>query len=121
MPSKKIIAAGLLCAALGFVSFAPRSEAAQTKAKPAAGDAARGKELFSTCSQCHSVTQSGPGGIGPGLKGLFKSKKMPATGRLVSTAVVTSQIKKGGNGMPGFASKYNAKDIADLVAYLKTL
>lgn len=118
MPSKTILAAGFICAALGFAALAPRGEAAQTKA--AAGDAARGKELFSTCSQCHSATTK-DAGVGPGLKGLFKGKKMPSTGRPVSTAVVTSQIKKGGNGMPAFASKYNAKDIADLVAYLKTL
>lgn len=120
MPSKKSIAAGFLCAALGFAALAPQGEAAQTKPKPAAGDAARGKELFSTCSQCHSATTK-DAGVGPGLKGLFKGKKMPSTGRPVSTAVVTSQIKKGGNGMPAFASKYNAKDVADLVAYLKTL
>lgn len=117
MPSKKIIAAGFFCIALGFAALAPQSEAAQTKS---AGDAARGKELFSTCSQCHSATTKNAG-VGPGLKGLFKGKKMPSTGRPVSTAVVTSQIKKGGNGMPAFASKYNAKDLADLVAYLKTL
>jgi mono/diheme cytochrome c family protein len=119
MSSKKIIAISFLCAAFGFVAFAPNGSAAQTK-KPAAGDASRGKELFSTCGQCHSATTK-DAGVGPGLKGLFKGKKMPATNRPVSTAVVTSQIKKGGNGMPGFASKYSAQDISDLVAYLKTL
>lgn len=95
--------------------------AASVQKGKTAGDAAKGKELFAqTCAPCHSAT-SKTENVGPGLKGLFKEKKMPATGRPVSAAVVRSQIQKGGGGMPAFGSKYNAQELNDLIAYLRTL
>ncbi len=87
----------------------------------AAGDAAKGKELFAqTCAPCHSASSKATN-VGPGLKGLFKEKKMPATGRPVSVALVKSQIQKGGGGMPAFGSKYSAQELTDLIAYLRAL
>lgn len=41
-------------------------------AKPinfAAGDPAKGKDLFSKCASCHTITQGGANGIGPNLWG----------------------------------------------------
>lgn len=35
----------------------------------AAGDPAKGKDLFSKCASCHSITQGGANGIGPNLWG----------------------------------------------------
>ncbi|MFQ3581580.1 MAG: c-type cytochrome [Chloracidobacterium sp.] len=87
----------------------------------AAGDATNGKQLFAqTCAPCHSAT-SKTANVGPGLQGLFKAKKMPATNRPVSVAVVKAQIQKGGGGMPAFGSKYDAQQLNDLIAYLRTL
>jgi Cytochrome c. len=87
----------------------------------ATGNAAIGKQLFAeTCAPCHSAT-SKTANIGPGLQGLFKAKKMPATNRPVSVAVVKAQIQKGGGGMPAFGSKYTAQQLDDLIAYLRTL
>ncbi|OYT70367.1 MAG: adenylate cyclase [Chloracidobacterium sp. CP2_5A] len=113
---KRLVLAIALVGALAAVWSAPAAQ----KGK-AAGDAAKGKELFAqTCAPCHSAT-SKTANVGPGLKGLFKEKTMPATGRPVSVAVVKSQIQKGGGGMPAFGSKYNAQELNDLIAYLRAL
>ncbi len=105
---------------VGLIGLAVTVAAAQGK-KAAAGDAKHGEQLFAeTCKQCHN-TANKETMVGPGLQGLFKGKKMPATKRPVSDAVVKSQIMKGGNGMPGFSSKYKPAEIADLIAYLRTL
>jgi mono/diheme cytochrome c family protein len=82
---------------------------------------ADGRQLFAeNCAQCHNAT-SADTKVGPGLKGLFKNKTLPASGRPATVANVTSQIKRGGNGMPGFAGQLDATQISALVAYLKTL
>lgn len=108
----------MACAAgLGF-----RADFANAAPKPSGnGSAKRGEVLFNdTCRQCHPVrTQTG--GIGPSLKGLFKMKELPATNRPVTEENVRRQIMRGGAEMPGYGSKYSAKQIGDLVAYLKTL
>ncbi len=104
---------------VGFLTVSWAATAGQ-KGK-VTGNAAKGKALFTqTCAPCHSDT-SKTANIGPGLKGLFKEKKMPATNRPVSVAIVKSQIQKGGGGMPAFGSKYNTQELNDLIAYLRTL
>jgi cytochrome c2 len=123
---KKAIVVAFIGAALGIGFLAQDGQATQTRKKSApgaqaAGDAKRGATLFNAdCRHCHEVA-SKETAVGPGLKGLFKGKKMPATGRPLTTAVVKGQIRSGGNGMPGFGYKYNATDINDIVAYLRTL
>jgi cytochrome c2 len=130
---KKAIVVAFVGAALGIGFLAQDGQATQTPKKSApkttapsggtqaAGDAKRGATLFDAdCRHCHEVA-SKETAVGPGLKGLFKGKKMPATGRPLTTAVVRAQIRSGGNGMPGFGFKYKAADINDIVAYLRTL
>ncbi|MCS7080365.1 MAG: cytochrome c [Chloracidobacterium sp.] len=113
---KRIVLTATLVGALAASWVAPAAQKGKT-----VGDAAKGRELFAqTCAPCHSATSKAEN-IGPGLKGLFREKKMPATGRPVSVAVVRSQIQKGGGGMPGFGSKYTTQELNDLIAYLRTL
>jgi mono/diheme cytochrome c family protein len=87
----------------------------------AAPVAAGGKQIFdANCAQCHDATSTETK-VGPGLKGLFKSKKLPGTGRPTTVANVTRQIKNGGGGMPAFGGSLSAAEITAVVGYLKTL
>lgn len=85
----------------------------------AAGDAAKGKEVFDQCSVCHNADSTDTK-IGPGLKGLFKHDKL-ANGKPVNEANIRSQINDGGNGMPAYKDILSDKEKDDVVAYLKTL
>jgi cytochrome c len=85
----------------------------------AAGDAAKGKEVFDQCSVCHNA-DSTEKKIGPGLKGLFKHDKL-ASGKPVTEANVRAQINDGGNGMPAYKDILSDQEKDNLIAYLKTL
>ena len=105
-----VCAAALLAAAL----LAPDSTTAATRA-------ASGQQVFAaSCAQCHAANTTATQ-IGPGLMGLYKRKKMPATGKPVSDANVRAQIVNGGGGMPAFGGTLSAADINAVIAYLKTL
>jgi mono/diheme cytochrome c family protein len=111
----------LLLALALLGALATSLTAAVTQKGKATGNAATGRQLFAeTCGPCHSAT-SKTTNVGPGLQGLFKGRKMPATNRPVSVAVVKAQIQKGGGGMPAFGSKYTPQQLDDLIAYLRTL
>lgn len=102
------------CVAAAFITLPGPSRAAVE-------DAAAGKKIFDEkCQSCHSAT-SNAAKIGPGLKGLYKNGKMPASGKPVNDANVRKQILDGGNGMPGFKGVIDDAGVADLIAYLKTL
>lgn len=83
------------------------------------GDAAKGKEVYEQCSVCHSATTNEKK-MGPSMKGLFKKASLK-NGKKVTDATVTKAIKEGGNGMPPFADILTPAELADLLAYLKTL
>lgn len=85
----------------------------------AAGDAAKGKEVFDQCSVCHNA-DSTETKIGPGLKGLFKHDKL-ANGKPVTEANVRAQINDGGNGMPSYKDILSDQEKDNVIAYLKTL
>ena len=85
----------------------------------AAGDAAKGKEVFDQCSVCHNADSTDVK-IGPGLKGLFKRDKL-ANGKPVNEANVREQINEGGNGMPAYKDILSDQEKDDVIAYLKTL
>lgn len=87
--------------------------------KPAAGDAAKGKDVFEQCAVCHNV-DSDEKKMGPSLKGLFKHKAL-ASGKPVTDANVLAQINAGGNGMPAYSDMLSADDKANVLAYLHTL
>src|SRR6185312_4384391 len=92
---------------------------AQDKKDAAAGDAAKGKEVFEQCSVCHNA-DTPEKKIGPSLKGLFKMDKL-VNGKKVTEANVREFIDNGGNGMPAYADMLSKEDKDNLIAYLKTL
>ena len=85
----------------------------------AAGNAAKGKEVFDQCSVCHN-SDSDEKKIGPGLKGLFKKDKL-VNGKAPTEANVRAKIDEGGNGMPAYKDILSDQEKDDLIAYLKTL
>ena len=85
----------------------------------AAGDAAKGKEVFDQCSVCHNA-DSTEKKIGPGLKGLFKMDKL-VNGKPVNEANVRALINEGGNGMPAYKDILSDQEKDNVIAYLKTL
>jgi cytochrome c len=103
-----------LCCAVSaaLLSLAPAARAA--------GDAAKGKEIFDEqCSVCHDPA-SAEKKVGPGLKGLFKKDKM-ANGKKPTVENVTKVVQEGGNGMPAYAEILSKDEISHVLAYLQTL
>jgi len=85
----------------------------------AAGDAAKGKDVFEQCAVCHNADSTDKK-IGPGLKGLFKHDQM-VNGKKPTEANVRARIDEGGNGMPPYKDMLTDEEKDDLIAYLKTL
>lgn len=85
------------------------SAAGQASAKKTS----HGERVFhDRCQNCH--TTSADRTVGPGMKGILKS------GRLSEDAVRRT-IKEGKDLMPPFDTRLSAKDLNDLIKYLKTL
>lgn len=114
---KSLIAIGCLGLMLSGTAFA------QGKGKgkgAAAGNAAKGKEVFeANCSVCHNA-DSEEKKMGPGLKGVTKRPKI-ANGETMNDANLAKFINEGGNSMPAFADILTTQEKADILAYLKTL
>ncbi len=94
------------------------------KTEPAAaavtGDIDIGKALFgSKCIFCHD-TESTKTIVGPGLKGILKGDKLPASGKPATVENVINQMKNPLQKMPSF-SYLKDKEIDDIVSYLNTL
>ncbi|MBI2910322.1 MAG: c-type cytochrome [Chloroflexi bacterium] len=85
--------------------------AAPTRPEAVAGDPALGKTVFdASCNACHP---SGRQGVGPSLVGLATRQ---------GEGAISSSIRNGKGSMPPFAeSTINAKQLADLLAFLGTL
>lgn len=99
-----------------------------------AQDAAAGGMAFQQCAECHSPGTSD--GAGPGLKGVFGRRAGAKDGFAYSPALVKSAkvwdaaaldafLANPQKAVPGTSMAYpgddDAKERADLVAYLKTL
>jgi len=56
------------------------------------------------CAQCHA-TDSAKAKMGPGLKGVFDRKTLPASGRPVTEKNVRGQLKAPYENMPSFADR----------------
>lgn len=102
----------------------------------AAGDASAGKGVFSRCAACHNAVKGGPNMIGPNLFGVVGRKAGTAPGFSYSNAMKSSGITwtpdkldtyltHPAQVVPGtrmaFAGIPDAKQRADLIAYLGTL
>jgi mono/diheme cytochrome c family protein len=117
-----LIAVAALCPLMIEAAAAKKNAAASS----AEGSAKAGKALFDqNCTLCHFPDQTTTK-IGPGLKGLFKNKTLPVSHLPATVANVEHQILNGNPSgkpmpMPPFKSKFSDKDLANLIAYLKTL
>jgi len=84
------------------------------------GDADKGGDLFArNCASCHYSDREDKK-LGPGLKGLFRNDRLPMSGRAVTEQNVRRQMMMPFRSMPSFGS-LTPQEVADLVAYLKTL
>jgi cytochrome c len=116
-----------ICIAIASLSLAAGLPAA------AAGDAARGKDLYETyCTVCHSVDQNK---VGPAHRGVFGRKAGSAPGFKYSAALTSSSLVWNDDTLvrwltdpekviPGQVMGYSvsdAKEREDIAAYLKTL
>ena len=85
------------------------------------GDPAKGKQLFKgKCAICHFDTSTAER-VGPGMKGLFKLEKMPKSGLAPTEENVRKLILDGSGTMQPFRDVLTRQQLADLIAYLKTL
>jgi len=79
-----------------------------------------GETLFTAnCSGCHYPDRKDTK-VGPGLLGLFKNPKLPATGKPVTEENVRQRIINGGKKMPPFRH-LKEDEIQAIVDYLKAL
>ncbi len=100
---------------------------------PPAGDPVHGKTVYARCAGCHVLT--GPGFSGPALAGVVGRKAGTVAGFSFSPALAASGIvwtdqtldaylaapAKDVAGTTMFFSLPDAKDRADVIAYMKTL
>ena len=92
----------------------------RSDAEEAGGQTSEGAVVFQqNCSACH-LTDSTAVKIGPGLKGIFKGDKFPASGRPVSEENFRRQLKEPYDKMPPFGH-LQPSQVEALIAYLKTL
>jgi cytochrome c len=98
-----------------------------------AADAEHGKALYQSCAACHSER---PDALGPSLKGVVGRKSAALEDFRYSNPMKRAnlvwdeanlrdyikdpQAKVKGNRMP-YGGLTDAKDVADIIAYLKTL
>jgi cytochrome c2 len=98
----------------------PKTEAVQADTSPIIGDTAKGTVYYNTnCLSCH-YADSDKKKLGPGLKNLFKKETLPHSGRPATVENVKQQLIKPVLVMPSY-SRMTEQEMADLIAYLKTL
>lgn len=78
-------------------------------------DATRGKAVYeaNACSACHGP--NGAGGAGPALKGAAFLERYGSVDKM------TTIIRNGGGGMPGFADRISREEMDDLIGYILSL
>lgn len=104
-----IVAASIAVSVTSIPAFAQKS-----------GNAKRGRIVFAQCASCHNA-DSAARKAGPSLKGLFAKDKLQSDGKPATVANVVNKIKEGSLGMPSYKDKLSGPQLADLLAYLKTL
>jgi len=84
------------------------------------GNAEKGAALFkSKCLSCHYADKE-ENKQGPGLKNILKKERLPFSKRHPNVENIKKQLKTPFLAMPSFVS-LSEQEIADLIAYLKTL
>ena len=102
----------------------------------AAGDAVAGKRAFARCASCHQVGASARSVFGPQLNGIIGRRAAAATDYRYSEAMRKSGIvwdeqrlaaflRSPNKAVPGTSMRFwgigDEKQIADLLAYLRTI
>jgi cytochrome c len=112
----------------------PQEALASLPAPYNAGDVAAGRDKFSPCRSCHTLTEGGPNGVGPNLWGIFGRKAGTGADYTYSDVVKTAGFTWDADHlnkwlsdpkgfMPGtkmtFKGYPDQKDRTDLIAFLK--
>ena len=102
--------------------------------EPGSGDAAAGKRLYIYCQACHTISAGGMNKVGPNLAGFMGKQSGRAEGFVFSAALseagitwdeatldqwITSPSQLVPNTTMVFAGVNDAKQRADLIAYLR--
>jgi mono/diheme cytochrome c family protein len=96
------------------------SETSGSKPPVLSAQESRGQRLYQgTCATCHHADSSEPLN-GPGLKGLYKKRYLPS-GAPANDERVSEVVKMGRRTMPPYGQMFDDQQIADIIAYLKTL
>lgn len=100
------------------------------------GDAAAGEKTFKKCAACHTADKGGPNRVGPNLWGIVGASKAHAAGFAYSDAMKAKGGTWTGEDLAHFLNNPKAfvpstkmsfaglkkeQDLADVIAYLKTL
>jgi mono/diheme cytochrome c family protein len=81
---------------------------------------ARGRAAYQQyCASCHYANQTGDL-HGPSLFAVYRKKYLPS-GAPANDERVTPVILRGRNMMPGYGNNLSDQQLADLLAYLRTL
>ena len=114
----------------------PTSEGEALGVLLASGDAERGLKVVKKCAACHSFDDGGPNKVGPNLYGIVGreigsvsgfaySSAMQETGGTWSYENLVAFLTKPKDFVPGttmgFAGLKKPNQIADLIAYLRTV
>lgn len=84
------------------------------------GNVARGRMVYQRhCAICHHATSTTKK-IGRGLKGIYKAGEF-ADGKPVTDQSMRLWIEDGGKDMPQFKNTLRPAQIADLIAYIRTI
>lgn len=110
--------------------------AAVASAAPVAGDAAAGEKVFAKCKACHTIDQGAPNGIGPNLFGIAGDAIAEGRGGFAFSdglkahkgtwddatldQWLTAPAKFASGTKMTFAGLSDAKQRADVIAYLKS-
>lgn len=88
--------------------------------RPLTAQEAHGQRLYRTaCQNCHGG-EGIPTTKGPSMAGIMRQKYLPS-GLPATDEHVRDSIVRGRRMMPAFSGQYSDADLADLIAYLKTL
>jgi mono/diheme cytochrome c family protein len=111
--------AGILLAASAYLPAQDKPVTALPAAEKLTEQEMRGEGLFlQRCSLCHlprKLKFGSPPVVGPSLSGQFKDSSPD------QQKALRGFILKGGPDMPGFQYGLEAKEVDDLIAFLKTL
>jgi cytochrome c2 len=98
----------------------PPSEEVQSGSSEIIGNSENGASFYNTnCLSCH-YSDTDDKKVGPGLRDLFNREKLPYSGLPATAENIKQQLIRPALVMPSF-TKMTEQEMADLIAYLKTL